>query len=205
MTDKSAEHLSCLVDSELDTRGSRFLVRRLAADRKLQATWRRYHLVRACLHREVTSAVDLSSKVAAALEVESGFNIGGGRGRRWFKPVAGGAVAAAVAMVAVVGLMRQPEVEPPGAETQIAEGGFTSQPSALDRQFTQPAVPVGYSDTPVSRADADRARINAYVLRHNQMTGSTGFVSYVPIVTERPVADEAPEQQVTAETTAPGE
>lgn len=197
MTDKSAEHLSCLIDDELDARGSRFLIRRLAGDRSLQATWWRYHLMRACLHREAAVAVDLSSRVAAALDTEANLEFAPNPASRWFKPLAGGAIAAAVAVVAVVGVMRQqPQFEPPAATDPItAESGFTSQPSALDRQFTQPAVPVGYSEPrSVAQSDSDRIRINTYVLRHNQVAGgagNTGFISYVPIVTERPAG--APE------------
>lgn len=206
MSDNSAEYLSCLVDNELDARGSRFLVRRLSGDRSLQATWRRYHLVRACLHGEETSAVDLSRKVATALDTDDPLNVRLHRAGWWLKPLAGGAVAAAVAVVAVVGLMRQQvEIEPSVGDTLVAESGFTSQPTVLDRQFTEPAVPVGYAETRPSpnRAEPDRVRINSYVLRHSQAAGgagSTGFVSYVPIMTERPALQ--PAMESAAERTA---
>lgn len=195
MSDNSAEYLSCLVDDELDARGSRFLVRRLVSDRSLQARWRCYHLTRACLHGEVASAVDLSRRVAAALDADDALDVRLHRAGWWLKPLAGGAVAAAVAVVAVVGLMRQQaDVTPPADDILVAESGFTSQPNVLDRQFTEAAVPVGYTETPaVDRTEPDRVRINTYVLRHNQAAGHAGFVSYVPIMTERPVFESAME------------
>ena len=49
MSDTSRENLSCLMDDELDRRGRKFLLRRLAGDAELTATWTRMHTVRACL------------------------------------------------------------------------------------------------------------------------------------------------------------
>ncbi len=176
MTESNREHLSCLMDGELDRSAQKFLFRRLSGDSDLGGRWRRYHLVRACIHQEFARAGDLTDRVAAALadepapRPERAFE-------RWLKPVAGGAIAASVALVALVGI--NANLGDRGSEMAADEPGFVSQPTSLDRTFSRQAVPVSYSDS----SQADRQRINTYVLRHNQAVGGGGFASYVPIVT----------------------
>jgi len=173
MTD-STENLSCLMDGELDADGRRFLLRRLADDSTMTLTWRRYHLVRACLHQEMTSPVCIADRVSAALREEQAPRVS--TMSRWFRPVAGGAIAASAALFAIVAInsslmQRTQELE--------QQPGFVAQPTGLDQPFSRQAVPVGFSEI----SPAQRQRINSYVLRHNQAAGGSGFVSYIPIVT----------------------
>lgn len=178
MSESNREYLSRLMDGELDRSARRFLLRRLAADADMKATWRRFHVVRACLHREVLAAGDLSARVARALEGEPA----PARGRSmpgWFRPVAGSAIAASVALLAIVGInstMLERQQDP-----SEAQPGFVSQSTSLDQPFTRSTstVPVSYSEG----SSSERQRISGHVLRHHQASGRTGFVSYVPIVT----------------------
>lgn len=180
MSESNREHLSCLMDGELDRDAQQFLLRRMAEDPEMKATWRRFHTVRACLHRELFSALDLSERVAVALEGESLPASTPGRMAAWFKPVAGGAIAASVALVAVVGMnssMLERQADP------VDQPGFVSQPTSLDQPFTRSAVPVGFSEATAAERAAERQRISGHVLRHHQAAGGAGFISYVPIVT----------------------
>lgn len=193
MNESNPEHLSCLMDDELDARGARFLVRRLGSDSGMIATWRRYHYMRAAIQGEGPLDTDLVGRVAGVIDndpVQSSER--GPRSLRWLRPVAGGAIAAAVAVVALVGLQNQPVpggAEPAGvADTTPDSGeGFVSRENGvLNRPFTQQPVPVGLN--PQRSDTSKRSRLNSYLLRHNQMAGSAGaagFVSYVPIVTSR--------------------
>jgi sigma-E factor negative regulatory protein RseA len=183
MTESNREHLSCLMDGELDQKAQGFLLRRLASDPAMTDTWRRYHLVRACLHQEMAGGQCIADRVSAALSDEPAPVAEGMPG--WLKPVAGSAIAASVALMAIVGinanLLERNQLEP------VAEQpGFVSQPTSLDQTFSRQAVPVSFTEV----SAADRQRINTYVLRHNQAVGGAGFVSYLPIVTATPV--EAP-------------
>lgn len=175
MSESSREHLSSLIDGEMDRKGRKFLVRRLAGDAELRGVWNRMHTVRACLHQERLAAADLVSRVARQIEAEPAPRPA--MAARWLRPVAGGAIAASVALMAIVGINSSMMEQGAGPED---EPGFVSQSTSLDKPFTREATPVGYSED----RRAQRQRISGYVLRHNQAAGSTGFVSYVPIVTD---------------------
>ncbi|MFP4209181.1 MAG: sigma-E factor negative regulatory protein [Wenzhouxiangella sp.] len=176
MTEVNREQLSCLMDGELERRSCDFLVRRLATDPALSDRWQRYHLIRACLQRELSSPAGLAERVAAALDEETPMPAET-TARRWLKPLGGVAIAASVAVAALVG-MNSSMLEQGQSEHSVSEAGFVSQSTPLDRPFNQPLVPVSLSES----SAADRQRINSYLLRHNQAVGSAGFPSYVPIV-----------------------
>lgn len=181
MSTESREHLSCLMDGEINRETGRFLVRRLGSDRELCATWARYHLVRDCLrnHEGGLAGSDLSGRVQRAIaghEVRGARTSAARRARDWLRPAAGLAVAASVALLAIIAVGPgaggvQPTADNPAA-LPVAES-FTA-PQAL----TPPPV-----SQQVSLAGSNR--MNAYLLRHYQATGSTGgkgFVTFVPIV-----------------------
>jgi sigma-E factor negative regulatory protein RseA len=182
MTTESREHLSCLMDGEISRETGRFLVRRLGADEELCATWARYHVVRDCLRNGDggVSGEDLSRRVRQALERESPPAAARRSLPSWLKPVTGVAMAASVALMAIVavGPGRQASPEP---ASSLAEGA----PAAA---FTSPQ---SLTPSPVSRqaslsgGQTGDSRMNAYLLRHYQATGSNGgqgFVTFVPIV-----------------------
>jgi len=194
MSEQSKEHISSLMDGEISPETSRFLVRRLGADRELCATWARYHLVRDCLRNADVGlyGADLCVRVNRALGDEPAV---GGRvrvGRSWLRPVAGGAIAATVALAALI------LVDPGRAPaTQAPVGVANVEPAA---SFVNPE---GLSGLPASRAASLGAnpgantRINHYLLRHYQATGGrngAGIVSFVPVmVQQRAAADPAAE------------
>lgn len=187
MSESSREHLSSLIDGEVDRKGRKFLLRRLAGDAELQGVWNRMHAVRACLHKEGLAGSDLVSRVAREIEAEPAPRPGAAT--RWLRPVAGGAIAASVALMAIVGINSSMMEQGAGPDD---EPGFVSQSTSLDQPFTREVTPVGYSEERDRRAQ--RQRISGYVLRHNQAAGSTGFVSYVPIVTDLDEGRKAPDQ-----------
>jgi len=197
MTESSREHLSSLMDDELDRKGCKFMLRRLAGDAELKARWSRMHMLRACLRNERLAGGDLVARVAVALESEPAPSKS--LSSRLLRPVAGGAIAASVAVMAIVGINSSMlEQSGSGGLAENEEPGFVSRPTQLDQPFTQSAVPVSYSEDQRSQ----RQRLSGYVMRHHQAAGSTGFVSWVPIVTElnavekevrgEPVGTEAP-------------
>lgn len=176
MTETNREHLSALMDGELERGASAFLLRRLSADDELAGRWHRYHMARACMQNEFEGSADLRSRVSAALDAEQAWQPESST-MRWLKPLGGVAIAASVAVFALVGINSSLlERNQPGMVAD--QPGFVSQPTEFDLPFTQPLVPVSFSETTA----ADRQRISTYVLRHNQVSGSAGFVSYVPIV-----------------------
>jgi sigma-E factor negative regulatory protein RseA len=194
MSKESREHLSCLMDGEISKETGRFLVRRLGADRELRNTWARYHLLRDCLRHQEGELVadDLCSKVQQALAGEA-LQVAPRRfATAWLKPVAGVAVAASVALMAVfaVGPGQNPVSTQPGepAGSQQAEAFVSPKNILLRTPRAQQASAMGGSGT--------SQRMNSYLLRHYQVTDTTGgkgFVSYIPIVVTQ--ASPKPEEQ----------
>lgn len=171
------------MDGELSRETGLFMARRLSTDDELCAAWQRYHLIRDCIRQPggAHTVVDLSARLRDRLEQEFPDETGAERQARWLRPVAGLAIAASVALMAVtlVGPERAAGPKAAPAASPVAAASFTS-PNTMS---VLPAMsqPVSYS---VEDRDAMR-RLNSYLVRHNQMSGSTGrqgFVSFVPIL-----------------------
>lgn len=192
MNSETKEHLSSMMDGEISRETGLFLVRRLGSDEELSATWARYHLVRDCLrhHEGSLAASSLRGRVSQAIDREPSSRTGRSAGPRWLKPVAGLAVAASVALMAIVAVSPQQEAVVPAATEAASSPAptFTSPQSLTPAPLSQQASLAGQS--------AGEHPMNAYLLRHYQATGNAagrGFVTFVPIViTSAPVRDESP-------------
>jgi negative regulator of sigma E activity len=106
MSDKSNQTISELMDGELSSDCSRFLLKRMQSDSDLRESWNNYHMLRSCLQQEHQAPLfhDLGAAVVAKLKFsqieqatakDHGFN-------RILKAVSGVAIAASVAVVAVL-------------------------------------------------------------------------------------------------------
>ncbi len=190
MSKDSLEHLSCLMDGEIQHDTSKFLVRRLGTDKDMRSTWDRYHLIRDCLrHADGGIAhTSLSQRVSVALEAEkldaTAIAAIGRSAPRWARPFAGAAIAATVALMAVYA------VAPVSENAGLAPAELVTAESA--QPFASPNVIVNSPfSQPVNLSGTDRSanrRMNSYLLRHYQVAGSSagkGFVSFVPIVVAR--------------------
>ena len=183
MSKESLEHLSSLMDGELSRDAGLFLTRRLFSDEEMCEKWERYHLVRDCIRQPGSKQVvtGLNVRMSSSLDAEEVPTVSVWRSNRWLKPVSGLAIAASVALMAIVVTAPQPGQTPGEADTALAtppSQPFVS-PNALARSPASQAV----SYAPGQRASSNR--LNAYLLRHNQMArtaGRQGFVSFVPIV-----------------------
>lgn len=119
MNTEMKEQLSALMDGEADRDAMRFVLRATDADPALRGAWSRYHVARDVLRREPAMLAGdgfsaalmarLDAEDAAATERRSG-TVG-----RWARYASGGAVAAAVAVVALLasapGTRQQPQSE----------------------------------------------------------------------------------------------
>lgn len=183
--ERNNEPISALMDGELEPKAADFLIRRLSADEKMHRYWQRGHMIRACLQHEFNGPVSLVERLQAALESEEVPQ----RTGRWptlMRMGIGSAVAASVAIVAVLGLADRIDSGNP-AEQQASGPGFTSQSTALDRQFNAPAVPAGFGavnrgPSVVGAESTTQQRINRYMIRHSQAAGSHGFISLTPVL-----------------------
>lgn len=195
MKDKLKEEMSALVDGELGSRSTRETIDVLLQSDELQLHWSRCHVVRDVLrHKVYPDAGDqLRDRVRAKLADEAlHFPPRRLMPRGWrgtLKPVAGLALAASVAVVAILAV-RGPQ-QLPGAPqtvqapaTRVAAGTASTiipvsttaehaiRPAALKRlqwNTTEPAV---------------ANRLNAYLVNHSEYLGGpmSGMHPYARIV-----------------------
>lgn len=202
MSKESLEHLSSLMDGELSRETGLFMTRRLSSDEALCETWERYHLIRDCIRQPGSKQIvtGLCVKINASLEAEKAPPVSPASRNRWLKPLSGLAIAASVAMVAIVVTAPQPGGLP--------EAGEAAALTTVNQPFVSPnTLPLAPTSQAVSYASAQQKnsnRLNAYLLRHNQMArtaGRQGFVSFVPIVaTPANSVAEAPEEESNPDT-----
>ena len=190
MSKESLEHLSSLMDGELSNEAGSFLTRRLFSNEEMCGSWERYHLIRDCIRQPGSKQVvtGFSARVSATLETEEVPTVSAWRTNRWLKPVSGLAIAASVALVAILVTAPQPGQVPGEVDATLATQG--AQPFISPNTLARSPVSQAASYAPAQQANSNR--LNAYLLRHNQMArtaGRQGFVSFVPIVATSRVAD----------------
>ena len=204
MSKESLENLSSLMDGEFSRETGLFLTRRLSSDKTMCETWERYHLIRDCIRQPGSKhfIIGLSAKVGNSMDEKDAASMGeehipsvpGWRTNRWLKPVSGVAIAASVALMAIIVT---------GPQSVVPIEGDTSTLTAVNQPFVSPNnLSIAPVSQPVSYSSAQKAntnRLNAYLLRHNQMAktaGRQGFVSFVPIVaTTASTTTETPEDK----------
>lgn len=196
MQDQYRESLSAWVDGELGRDEARFLARRLESDVDLRAAVSRYALAGACLRGDRVQPVgeDFSARVAARIGAEEAPRTRG----RFLRPLAGGAIAAGVAALAlmVTGPVREsPAGLAPVAETTAPAVPVLAAPTALRTEDLAAVLPLRQvSETwamplaPTAGAmpvEALDPAVEAYFLRHaagGSASARAGFVPYVNMV-----------------------
>ncbi|TDR39385.1 sigma-E factor negative regulatory protein RseA [Tahibacter aquaticus] len=108
------EQLSALMDGEIERDAARFALRSAAGERALAASWSRYHVARDCLKGQPVLLADagFASAIMARIDAEDAAGQGRGGGSRWMRYLSGGAVAAAVAVVALIASAPESETGP---------------------------------------------------------------------------------------------
>ena len=190
----SNERLSAFVDGELKDPARDGIVDALYEDPELRRTWERFHLIGDAMRGTgpVPGADAVARNVSATLAGESVVRLKPRARRSRLHPLAGLAIAAAIAGIAVLGLHRLDGggVQPP----QIADASrpeTAAAVSAPDRSEVHVASVAERSDgAEASRlqwsgvAPDAEARLNAYLVSHNEYAGDgvRGVLPYVRIV-----------------------
>lgn len=172
MSDKLNEQVSALMDDECTEQELKLAVRRLTHDTALMSYWERYHLISDVLKGDAPSAmnVDFARRIHAVIETEPALSSAAASpsaARPWTKPLAGFALAASVAAVAVFMLPR--EVDQPGTDALVAQERVIDQP-----------VPVATVTTDAE--DDMAARMNAYMVNHNSLASMSSVYGVLPYV-----------------------
>ena len=153
MSTNYQEQLSALMDGELSRDETRFLLRRLDADKQLAQSWSTYQVISQVMQKRFATPMrsDFAESVMTSIAAEKG-HAGRGGLLRW---AGGGAIAAAVAVFALTATQTSSDPQPgqpaiaavatlptPRVETQSASGTLPNFP-AID--LTQPASFDSYS------------------------------------------------------------
>jgi negative regulator of sigma E activity len=173
MSDDSTEHVSRLVDGELEEPLILPLLERMEKEPHLQKRWECYHLISDALRNHLAERVDprLSARVREALAEEATIIAPSFSWRLRAKELVGLAMAASIATIAVLGVYRlteQPDV--------------VSQPA---RYAQSPAVVSAVSSPPVGETPVTFARLYNYLIDHSahaSVSGMPGLIPYVRVV-----------------------
>ncbi len=175
------EHISALMDDDYDAH----VMQRLLQDHSMQQTWSRYHLIGDCLRDTLPEklSTDISERVHASLQSEPTVLAPAGTQRFNLKPVAGFAIAASVAMVAIFGIKQNSNNVVP-AGPAIAENQSVQQvisPVATADTYIEPQIrPASVqTDTPASLANQ---RMSGYLVNYNEYRSSAGMHGIMPYV-----------------------
>ncbi len=174
MNEQVASQVSAFIDGELSEAESELLVRRLASDQASHDAARRYLLIGHALRGDLAPGPGLADRVARALESEAAPEAveqadGAPAGdSRWWRPVAGTGVAAAVALAAVFGLQGGGAGDGVTADAEATAASYTVAPVAresgaadVEDMFTRGVMP-----PPV--------RLTNYLMSHGEYAGSLG-------------------------------
>jgi len=162
--------ISAYVDGELAVEEAELLTRRLCQDAALRAQVSRYLAIGRLLRGEAPAAAavgGLRERIAAALDGETTLPadpVESVAPKRWLRPVAGMAVAASVALVALVGLRHSTMTEAGVADVPPAAVAVTDE---LRSTYTEPAASQVVSDRPSDR-------LMQYYLSHGATSGDLG-------------------------------
>lgn len=199
MTTTKNEYLSALVDDETEGFETRRMLDELGRNPEDMALWGRYHLIGDAIRGGVgrSASDDFASRVSAAIAAEPALDVASPAvpGRSLFKPAAGFAMAASVAVAVLVGVMNlggTPEnVTPAPALAEratlpapAAEGVVrVSEGERLAAGITPaPREPVAQSTRVMSRIESPDARLNSFIVNHAEHAAGRGLMPYVRVV-----------------------
>jgi hypothetical protein len=173
MNEELDSQLSAMFDDELAPAECELLARRLSRDEPLKARWGRYAIISAVIRAErgVRLNAPLAGRVNAVLLAEPALAAQAApRDRtatrlRWWQPLAGSAVAAAVAAVSILWLRSQTPDAPLAARV-ISPAAVGSAPAAAPQgEFYTVPVP-----KPPAAALVPSTELASYVVAHSMFS-----------------------------------
>ncbi len=189
MSNEKFEKLSAFMDGEIELSQSE--LQRLASDDELKSCWTRYHVIRETMTQRINLAVtdDWYDKLHAQLDQEptvlAPANVVSPPGRKVFKQVAGFAVAATVAAIAIVSLQNN-QIDPVTKSPELAQ----VNPPAINVVPNQAIARVSATVNDKSRLSKEAtSKLNGYIVNHYEYSVAgklQGMLPYMRIVSETP-------------------
>jgi negative regulator of sigma E activity len=176
MSDQIREQVSAFLDGELPNSESELLLKRLTRDADLRASFGRYALIGETLRGASRAPVSrgFAARVNRAIDGEPATAIPQvmrtARGR-WWRPVAGAAVAAGVAAVAVVAL--QQRAVAPGVQATLPPVIAQSAKPVQAKEKLSYIIPAANIDAGAG-AVMPAMRLTSYVFAHSSYVSGLG-------------------------------
>jgi sigma-E factor negative regulatory protein RseA len=207
MSEQIREQVSAFLDGELPNSETELLLKRLTRDGELRESFGRYALIGEAIRGTSRGLLTrgFSGRVNLAIDGElipANEHLPPARGPRWWRPIAGVAVAASVAAVAVVALQQRAvaptlrtgtqltaRVAAPAQSAAMAVGGAVPAP----REAISYTVP---TTSPAPPSAMPPARLTNYVFAHSRYSSGLdlrGVIADLLIEAEeqQPAANEA--------------
>jgi sigma-E factor negative regulatory protein RseA len=179
MKEKLHEQISALVDDELAETEQILLIKQLESDVTLRHSLLRYQLISDSLQNHLPRKIDpdFSIGVQVALQDDPVVQAGPARLAGLFKPVAGLALAASVAVVAVLSLQSVRQ-ESPSATSPVATAPVTDEFPDTDVTPLLATMPANSPANPPRGAQD----LDVYLVNHNEYAVNRGMLPYVRLV-----------------------
>jgi len=187
MSEQIREQVSAFLDGELPNTETELLLKRLTRDGELRESFGRYALIGEALRGGGSPILTrgFASRVNHAIDGEppqTAVHAQQARGPRWWRPLAGVAVAAGVATVAIVALQQRaisPGVKGASpvtaqnvvASTVTAPNQLPAQGGGGPREALSYTVPATSAEAPAGIAPA---RLTNYVFAHSKYSSGLG-------------------------------
>ena len=192
MSDKSNEQISNLMDGELEINASKFLLKRMAADKSLSEKWESYHLIKSCLQRQSGEplVIDVAAKVCQQLSqqhvgISQDFTTDTKQKvlHKWLKPVLGMGIAASVAFMSVFLIQNKTEtgVSPNNQQTIALQTGLRPLPVNISANIVSGSQSIVKPPASLSRFPSVSAK-NTF--NYNQGFSQTNSMPYMIIINQ---------------------
>jgi sigma-E factor negative regulatory protein RseA len=179
MSKQKFEEVSALIDGE-HSNSTQETIDHLCKDEHLRHTWARYHLISDCLKGQLPEHVStqMGDRVRRALEEEPAILAPQRSVHRYLKPVAGLAIAASVAAVAILGIQHS-QTPIGGTDTeQIAT--IQTTPTGTQQYTFAPRELVRHTQLVSSEKVDAKSRLNSYLVNYNEQRASAGKHGILP-------------------------
>ncbi len=187
MSEEKHEALSALIDGELSEEDAPRLLENVIEEASLKRRWATYHLIGDVMRKHVIDLDSPGGQIARQGRAATTQSKLAPPRTRGMNPLAGLAIAASVAVVAVLGLFAVSESDkPPEVVAQSTAGGEVPAPTLLEPA----SVIAGAAGIDLARMtwnDAEPTvtnRLNGYLVTHNEhiASGMRGMLPYARLV-----------------------
>ncbi len=189
MSKSQKEQISVFVDGEADNDTA---IKALTREPALLDTLARYHLVSACMKDQCPSYMDTELAARVSQAVASEPTVLAPRKKSFLpvlKPVAGLAIAASVATIAILGVQPQRADESPAPSGQAPFVAEQSAANTISPVVQQQIQSVRTENKPSQGArDRRDTRMNSYLVNYNEYrthAGMQGMLPYARVVTHQ--------------------